>query len=59
MKESRQNGREVTAQDNNITENIHTRSLLIFRNLVYVVAHIQYHKTQRKLERCCVQVKVL
>ena len=38
MKESRQNAREMRAQDDNITDNINARSPLTFKNLPYVDA---------------------
>ena len=41
MKESRQNDREIRAQDDNITENTNARSPLTLRDLLYVVVYIQ------------------
>ena len=51
MKDSRQNDRETRVQGDNITENTNARSLLTFRNLLYVVVYMQSQKTQTKLER--------
>ena len=51
MTESRQNYREITVQDVNITETTEARSPLTFRNLLYVVAYMQSQKMQRKPEK--------
>ena len=41
MKESRQNYREITVQDYDITETTVVKSRLTFRNLLKVVAYMQ------------------
>ena len=41
-----------------MTENTNARSPLTFRNLLFVLAYMQSTKTQRKLERRFIQVKV-
>ena len=50
MKENRQHDREIRVQDDSITENITARSPLAFRNLLYVVAHMQSQKTKKARE---------
>ena len=58
MKESRQNDNEIRVQEDNITENVRPKSTLTFTNLLNVVAYNQSQKTQGKLERRIVSVKV-
>ena len=50
MKESMQNDKEIRVQDINITENTSTRSLVIFRNFLYVFAYMQSQQTKKDRE---------
>ena len=54
MKDSRQNNREIKAQDDNITENTNARSPLTFRNLLLVDAYMQIQETRKARETFCI-----
>ena len=58
MKEIRQKYGEIGVQDDNITENATVRSPLTFRRFTVCCCLDAKPKTQRKLERHFVQVKV-
>ena len=54
VKDSRQNNREIKAQDDNITENTNARSPLTFRNLLLVDAYMQIQETRKARETFCI-----
>ena len=54
MKESRESGREIRVQNDDITENTNLRSPLKFRNLLYVVAYMQIQKAKKARETFCI-----
>ena len=58
MKESRQINRQIRVQEDKKSENTNAKSPLTFRHFLSVVAYMQIHKTQRKLERHFLYAKV-